>query len=146
GTLTATAINGVASFVNLAHNVATNITIQFSSASLASATSGTIAVGPAAASRLTMQTPPSGTAPAGVAFAPPPVLRIEDAYGNLRSSDSTTIVSAARGQGSGVLQGTTNLTAVNGIVTFTNLSHNVATNITISFGSGSLAGVTSGGI
>jgi hypothetical protein len=31
-------------------------------------------------------------------------------------------------------------TAVNGVATFANLSHTVATNITISFGSGSLTG------
>src|SRR5207247_10956655 len=105
-----------------------------------------VGVGPAAASRLSLQTQPASTATAGVAFAPQPVVRIEDAFGNLRNSDSTTVVSAARGLGSGVLQGTTNLTAVNGIVTFTNLSHNVATNITILFSSGTLVSATSSSI
>src|SRR5260370_1054767 len=45
--------------------------------------------------------------------------------------------------GSGALQGTTILTALNGIVTFTNLSHKVANNITILFSSGSLVPATS---
>src|SRR5262249_17894811 len=74
---------------------------------------------------------------------PQPIIRVEDAYGNLRSSDSATVVSATRSAGSGTLQGSTNVTAVNGIVTFTNLSHLGATNNTISFGSGALTGATS---
>ena len=46
-----------------------------------------------------------------------PVVRVEDQYGNLRSADNSTVVTASRSGGSGTLQGTTNLTAVNGIVT-----------------------------
>src|SRR5262249_53087300 len=99
----------------------------------------------AAASRLTLLTPPSGSATAGIIFSQQPVVRIEDQYGNLRSSDST-IVTATRNAGNGALQGATNVAAVNGVVSFTNLSHNVATNITITFSSGSLSNVTSGNI
>src|SRR5262249_47326445 len=97
-----------------------------------------------AASRLTIQTQPSATAAAGVAFAPQPVIRVEDQFGNLRSGDNSTVVTATRAAGSGTLQGTTSVTAANGVVTFANLSHNVATNITITFSSGSLASATSG--
>jgi len=50
---------------------------------------------------------------------------------------------ASRSAGSGTLQGTTNLAVINGIVTFTTLSHNIATNITVAFASGSLSGATS---
>src|SRR5207245_6600519 len=70
----------------------------------------------------------------------------EDQYGNLRSADNSTVVTASRSGGSGTLQGTTNQTAVNGVVTFTNLSHNMATNITIAFSSGSLTSATSSSI
>src|SRR5205814_275237 len=62
-----------------------------------------------------------------------PVIRLEDQFGNPRTNDNSTVVTAARNAGSGTLQGTTGLTAVAGIVTYTNLSHNVATNITIDF-------------
>src|SRR5947207_11714996 len=116
--------------------------VSFSSGSLAGATSSNVVVGPATASRLTILTQPASTATAGVAFAPQPVVRIEDQFGNLRSSDST-VVTASRLAGSGTLQGATSVAAVNGIVTFTNLSHNVATNITVQFTSGSLASSTS---
>jgi hypothetical protein len=94
---------------------------------------------------LTIQTQPSSTALAGVAFAQQPQVRIEDQFGNLRASDNSTVVTATRAAGSGVLQGSTTVTAVGGVVTFTNLSHNVATNITIQFASG-LTNATSSGI
>src|SRR5258708_4594509 len=146
GTTNATAVGGIVSFANLAHNVATNITLQFSSAGLAFANSGTIAVSPASASRLTIAIQPSATATAGVAFAQQPVIRIEDAFGNLVNSDNSTVLTAARNAGSGTLQGMLNATAANGVAAFTNLSHFVATNITISFSAGALAGTTSSNI
>src|SRR5262249_30852043 len=74
-----------------------------------------------------------------------------DQFGTIRNSangaaDNSTVVTAARSAGSGVLQGTTSMTAVNGVVTYTNLSHNVANTITILFSSGTLPNVTSGTI
>src|SRR5437867_2503600 len=80
---------------------------------------------------------------AGVAFVQQPVVQVQDQFGNVRSTnngtaDNTTVVTATRGAGSGALQGVTNRTAVNGVVTYTNLSHNVATNITVLLSSGSL--------
>ncbi len=146
GTVTVTAASGVATFTNLSHNVATNISIQFNSGTLNSATSGGIAVSPAAAIRLTIAVQPSATATAGVTFAQQPSVRIEDQFGNLRSGDNSTVVTAARAAGSGTLQGTTSLPAANGIVSFSDLSHNAATNITIAFTSSGLASATSGTI
>ena len=75
-------------------------------------------------------------------FAQQPVVQIQDTYGNVRSNDTLT-VTAARLAGAGVLQGTTNLAAVGGVVTYTNLAHLWATNITIKFTSGSLVAATS---
>src|SRR3989454_11374685 len=62
-----------------------------------------------------------------------------DQFGNLIASDNSTTVTVTRSAGSGALQGTTVLAALNGVVTFTNLSHNVATNITIAFSSTGLS-------
>src|SRR5439155_14465100 len=118
---------------NLAHNVATNITIQFTSGSLTNVTSGNIIVSAGAASRLGIQTQPSPTATAGVAFSPQPVIRVEDAFGNLRTNDGTTVVTAIRNAGTGTLQGTTTATASGGLATFTGLSYNDAETITINF-------------
>src|SRR5882724_2331892 len=146
GTVTVTAVNGLAAFTNLSHTVATNITIQFSGGSLASATSSNVTVSPAAASRLTISAQPPSTATAGVAFAPQPQVRIEDAFGNLRTSDNGTVVSAARSLGSATLQGTTTATASGGVASFTNLSYTVAETMNISFSSGSLIGATSSNV
>src|SRR5262249_8976911 len=82
---------------------------------------------PGADSRLAIQTQPSATATAGVAFEQQPVLQVRDQFGNLRTNDNSTVVTAARNAGSGVLQGTLSATALNGVATFVNLSHNVAT-------------------
>src|SRR5258708_28861587 len=100
-----------------------------------------------AASNLAIQTQPSTTATAGLAFAQQPVIQVRDQFGNLRntangSSDNSAVVTAARSAGSGTLQGVTNLTAADGVVTFTNLSHTVATNITLAFISGALIAAT----
>ncbi len=143
GTVSVTAAGGVVTFNNLSHQVANTITIDFTNSSLASATSSSVAVAPASASRLTIQTQPSAIAVAGQPFPQQPIVRVEDAFGNVRSNDNATVVTASRNAGSGVLQGTTNMTAVGGVVVFTNLTHSVVTNITIQFASGSLTGAVS---
>src|SRR5439155_1943828 len=101
-----------------------------------------------AANLLASQTQPSATAVAGIAFAQQPVIQVQDQFGNLRCStngnaDNATVVTASRSAGSGTLQGITSVAAANGLVSFANLSHNVATNITILFTSGSLSSTTS---
>src|SRR5207249_4173252 len=121
-------------------------TLQFSSGTLSGATSSAIALSAATANKLTIQTQPASTATAGVVFGQQPVVRIEDAFGNLIGSDNSTVVTASRSAGSGSLQGTTSRTALNGIVSFTNLSHTVAANITIDFASIPLTGATSSNI
>src|SRR5207249_4672937 len=137
------AINGVVTFTNLSHSVATNITIQFAGGSLASAISSNVTVSAAAASRVTIQTQPSSTATAGVVFAQQPVVRIEDQYGNLRSSDNATTVTAARSSGTGTLQGTIVATATGGVAGFIDLRYPVAETMTIAFTSSGLTNATS---
>jgi hypothetical protein len=102
-----------------------------------------------AAKSLAIQTQPSSTATVGQIFAQQPVIAVLDQFGNLRSSangnsDNTTTVSAASAAGAGTLQGTVNLSAVNGLVAYTDLSINVATNTTLTFTSSGLTGATSG--
>jgi len=127
GTTSVTVNAGQATFGNLSYSVAETINLNFASSGLPTVTSSNVTVNPAAASKLTILTQPSITATAGVAFAQQPVVRIEDQFGNLRSSDGNTVVTALRLAGSGTLQGTINVSAVGGVVTFTDLAHNVAT-------------------
>jgi hypothetical protein len=112
---------------------------------------GTLREVAGAASSLAIQTQPSATATVGVAFAQQPVIQVLDRFGNLRSSangyaDNSTLVNAASSVSAGTLQGTTSLTAVNGVVAYTNLALSVATNVTISFSASGLTGATSGSI
>src|SRR5262249_22711530 len=99
-------------------------------------------------SSLTILMQPSTTATAGIPFGQQPVLQVRDQFGNLRNAangtaDNSTVVTAARGNGSGTLQGTLNVSASDGVATFTSLSHNVATNITLAFSAPGLAGTNS---
>jgi len=104
-----------------------------------------------AARSLAILTQPSAAATAGVPFTQQPVLQVKDQFGNVRNaangtSDNSTIVTAARGAGTGILQGTTNVTAANGVANFTNLSYNLTETITINFSSASLSGTNSSSI
>jgi hypothetical protein len=110
GTTTVTVSGGVATFTNLADNKAETISLDFTSGSLTKATSNSITVKPAAASQLVIQTQPSATATAGQAFAVQPVIKEEDAFGNVETSDNSTQVTASLHSGSGPLQGTTTAT------------------------------------
>src|SRR5262249_54492672 len=131
GTLTAKALNGVATYTNLSINVAGTITILFTATNLTSVTSTPIVVGPAPADHLVFATQP-GSASAGVSFSIQPVIKTQDRFG----SDSTAglpaskLVTVALSAGSGTLSGTTTMdigtAAGNGILTFTNLQIDAA--------------------
>src|SRR6185503_16270646 len=111
---------------------------------------GTLREVAGAASSLAILTQPSATATAGVPFTQQPVLQVRDQFGNLRSTANgvtdSTMVTAARGNGSGTLQGTLSANATDGIATFTDLAHNIATNITLAFSASGLTGTNSSAI
>ena len=81
-----------------------------------------------------------------MAFAQQPVILLQDQFNNPVTGDNSTVVSASRNAGSGSLQGTTNITAISGVVTFTNLSHNTASTISIDFASPGVVGATSSNV
>src|SRR5207247_7010447 len=109
-------------------------------------TSSAMTVNPTAAIKLTIQAQPSPTATAGQVFAQQPVIRVEDSSGNLIATDNGRVITVARSAGTGTLQGTVTATTVNGIATCANLSHNVATTITLNFTASGLTSATSGNI
>ena len=151
-TLATSGITGSPALSTTTTNVAGTYPITAAQGTLSAANysfsfvNGILTVTGGAASKLIVQTQPSSTAVAGVAFAQQPQIRIEDQYGNLRSSDNSTVVTAARSAGSGTLQGSLSATAVNGVATFANLSHNVANTINLSFSSSGLTNATSANI
>ena len=130
-----TASGGIATFTDLSDNMAETITIQFTSSPVLTAvTSNSIVVSPAGVpTKLAINTQPSPTATAGVAFSTQPVVYVEDQYGNLETGDNTTQVTAALASGTGPLLGTTTVTVSGGIATFTDLSDNTAETISLQF-------------
>ena len=121
GTLTVSAVNGVATFLGLTLNKAGTVTLNLSSGSLTPATSGTIAVSAAAANHLVIATQPPGTVSPGTAFG----IRAfaEDPYGNIALMYSNRVnVALANNPGGGALKGTLATTAQSGVATFSGLS------------------------
>ena len=97
GTSTATVSGGIATFTNLGDDTAETITLKFSSGNLTAPTSAGIVVSPAAASKLVVTQQPSAAATAGASFITQPVVKEEDPFGNVITSDSTHTVTVARG-------------------------------------------------
>src|SRR5439155_12792803 len=126
GTTSLTAVDGVVSYTDLSHIVATTISITFSGASLVSTTSTSIVVGPAVASTLGFATQPAN-ATAGSIFGTQPVVQSQDAFGNNSSSGlpSSLPVTLSLTSGTGSLQGTASIDIGtgfgNGTATFSNL-------------------------
>lgn len=102
---------------------------------------------PGPATALAMLTQPAG-ATAGNIFATQPRVEIRDAAGVRVNTDNTTQVTAAittgTGTGGALLSGTAAVTAVNGVVTFTNLSIDlVGTGYTLTFTASGLSDAVS---
>jgi hypothetical protein len=136
--LSATAVNGVATFANLSHNVANTINLSFSSSGLTNATSANIVVSPAAFTQLQLLVPGETAAPGsasgktgtpsaqitGIGFGV--TVNAVDAYWNLVNTVSDTVglsssdTSATLPAAAALAAGTTNLTVYfNGNGSFT---------------------------
>ena len=121
GTATETAVAGVADFA------ANGLSIELVGADkVLTATGGgfTLAntaaftITHAAAAKLALITPPSASSAPNVAFAQQPLVKIQDAFNNTVTSDSTTVVTAALTTGTGTLGGTVTKTAASGVADF----------------------------
>jgi hypothetical protein len=137
---------GLATFDTLSINLVGSKQLRATASGFQTATSNSFSITLGPAARLRIQTQPSPSATAGVPFAQQPIIWVEDAGGNRVTTNNTTVVTATRLSGTGTLQGILTATAVNGIVTFSNLSHNVATTLSILFSSGTLTPDTSDNI
>jgi uncharacterized repeat protein (TIGR03803 family) len=118
GTVTVNATNGVATFSNLMLNTVGGYTLSAadSTDNLSGFTSTSFNITPSTAAKLVYSTQPAG-APAGAPFSA--VVTIEDQFGNVESSDNSTVTLAANGPGT--LSGTVGINAIHGVVTFNNL-------------------------
>jgi hypothetical protein len=137
GTVTVQADGGVATFTDLSVTTAGNYTLLATDGSLASATTGSFSVTPAAASRLVFVQQP-GNAAMDASLSPAVVVAVEDQYGNLVTSESSNVtISVARGP-LAVLDGTLTEPAVNGFATFSDLSLNAGGNFQLAATDGAI--------
>ncbi len=123
GTLTATAVAGVATFTNLKANAIGAADVVTANAVLTGGAvtqdSAAFAITPAAASQLVYTTQPGGGT-AGVTWAQQPVVQVQDPYGNRVStgSDSSVVVTLAKTTGTGVVSGALSKQAIGGVADF----------------------------
>jgi hypothetical protein len=148
GTLTQTAVAGVATFPGLSINkTGTGYKLSASSGALTAATSSAFNITPGTATQLLFTVQPTNTA-AAASITPSVQVSVEDAQGNVvtTGTGSTAAVTLAIGTnpGSGTLTGTATQTAVAGVATFPGMSINKAgTGYTLSASSGALTAATS---
>jgi hypothetical protein len=145
GTVFLAAVNGVATFSNLSIDKAgTGYTLTASDGNLAGATSGAFNITPAAAAQVAFTTQPHGTT-AGAFITPAVQVAVEDAFGNVVTTNTSNItVAIGSNPSGGTLSGTTTMAAVSGVATFGDLSINKAgNNYTLRASDGSLTAAIS---
>ena len=122
GTLTASASDGVATFSGLSLNKAdSGYTLQVSASGLGGATTSAIAVTPAVPAQLAITEQPPASVTAGSGFGLQ--ASIEDAYGNVVTTDAAAVtVALANNPGGATLGGTLSATASSGVATFSGLT------------------------
>jgi hypothetical protein len=116
----ANAVKGVATFSNLKFNTAGTYTLKFIDGTLAPAITKTITIVPAAAAKLAFApNPVSGIA--GKALTPAVMVKVEDTFGNVVTTNTSTVkLSISSGPTGGTLTGGLSANAFKGIVSFTN--------------------------
>jgi hypothetical protein len=133
GTATATVVGGIATFTGLGDDTAGTIAIKFSSGDLVVATSGNIEINPGEAAQLVITTQPYLAVTAGQTLTDPVVIDEEDAYGNIVSSDNSTVVTTSLDSGAGTLIGTIQATVINGVASFNDLEDDTAGSLSLQF-------------
>jgi hypothetical protein len=145
GTVTVAAVNGVATFTNVILTTAGACQLEATDGSAAVAKTASFNVAPGAAAQLAFATqPPAGTA--GTALSSVVNVAVEDAYGNLVTSNSGSVTLAIQtGSAGSTLGGTTSVHAQNGVATFSHVVLDTAGAYKFSASQGVLAAATSAG-
>jgi uncharacterized repeat protein (TIGR03803 family) len=143
GTVSVAAVNGVATFSNAILDTAGTYTLTASDGSLVTATTSSFTVVPAASSQLIFSAQPTNTV-INTPIDPPVVLEVEDAFGNIVTTD-TSDVTLAVASGPGNIGGTTTVAAVAGVATFDNVTLDQTGLYTLGASDGSLTGAVSNG-
>jgi hypothetical protein len=141
GTLAVAAKAGVATFSNLLITKAGVYTLKVAGAGLTAATSKSFTITPGAAVKMTLTNPPGRTV-AGKAISPALVVSLFDQYGNLATTNTTSVVITAIGVGK--LTGTTTVAVKAGVAKLSNLLLDTAGKYTLKIADGSLPALTTG--
>jgi uncharacterized repeat protein (TIGR03803 family) len=137
GTLSESAVNGVASFGNLSVNNSGTFTLTASDGSLTGATSSSFLVGGKPAKLVFVQEPTG--AGIGAAISPAVTVDVEDSNGNLVTSDSSTVtLSIAGGPLGGTMGGVVSVAADDGVATFNDIWFSLGGGYTLTATDGSL--------
>ncbi len=147
GTTAVFAAAGVATFSNLSiDKAASGYTLTAAASGLVGAASGAFSITPGLAAKLTFTVQPR-TAEAGSALAPAVQVTVQDAIGNMVTSDASSItvtITSGTGTAGASLGGTRTIQAVGGTSVFSNLSIATAgTDYTLTATASGLAGATS---
>ncbi|WP_225413269.1 S8 family serine peptidase [Stigmatella hybrida] len=122
GTTTATMSSGVATFSSLSLNkLGAGYTLVANATGLTSATSSAFQINPAAASKLSFLTPPTGGT-AGQVLSPALQVAVLDRFDNLTASTASITVAVNTNPAGGTLSGTKTVAAVGGVASFSTLS------------------------
>ncbi len=122
GTTTVAAVNGVATFANLAITLpGEGYTLQATSPGLTPVTSQAFDIIAAANNQLVFLVQPTST-PRALTIAPPIQVAIRDSAGNPTTSTAPVQLQILNNPGGGTLTGTATVAAVNGVATFANLA------------------------
>ncbi len=142
-TAAVSATTGLATFSGLTINeLAGPYTLTFSDGTATPAVSTAIAVTAGVATQLVITTQPSATVASGAPLAQQPVVKVEDAAGNVVTTDVSTVT--AKITAGGVSVTPTTQVAVAGVASFTGLTLNaLAGPYTLSFSDGALTAATS---
>ena len=142
---TVAAKKGLATFSAVSLQLAGAYTLQATYGSLDATISSDFTITPAAAKQLSIVQQPPTTATAGTVISPAIQVQILDAFGNLVTSNhSTVVVKIASGPSKAKLSGTTSVAAVNGVATLSALKLATPGTYTLKLTDGSLTPVTTG--
>jgi hypothetical protein len=142
GTLTVQAVNGVATFAGISATIAGNYVLTGTDSALKVVKSKSFTITPDATSAHLVLTTPSSPTLVGKTLAPAVVVKVEDQYGNIVTTDHSTVtLSAITGPG-GTLTGTTTLITNKGVATFNKVVAAEAGSYTLAAADASLPIVT----
>jgi predicted outer membrane repeat protein len=130
GTVTVVALNGVATFSNLIITKAgTGYVLSATDGIEGGTTSSTFNVTPAAAAKLAFTSQPVGTS-AGKNLSPSVAVSIEDAFGNIVTTNTSKITLATK-TGPGAIFGTAAVNAIAGVAHFAAVDFHIAGTYTV---------------